>query len=82
MRASLPAIKGNAKNLVEFLVADIQKSAGIPDRPFRETKSAGNNFKFCVARNEFPELRRCLFQLEFTLRSDFLLTENSSSLQQ
>src|SRR5256884_9788988 len=58
----------DAENLVDFFVADIKKSGGVPDRAFRKSEPSCDNRELRVTIQQLPELRR--FGKQFEAPSD------------
>src|SRR5205814_10536622 len=49
---------------VDFFIADVEKSRGIPNRPFRKSKPGGDGRELCVVIHKRPKFRRFSKQFE------------------
>src|SRR2546430_449040 len=54
----------DAENLVDFFVADIKKSGGVPDRAFRKSEPRGDGGELRMVIQQLTELRRFGKQFE------------------
>src|SRR6185312_7041295 len=63
----LPALYIDLENLVQRLIADIQETGLIPDRPLGEAESGRNGSQICTVIYQFPELRRETLQFKLSL---------------
>src|SRR5437762_13169436 len=59
-----PVSQIDAENLVDFFVADIKKSGGVPDRAFRKSEPRGDGGELRMVIQQLPELRRFGKQFE------------------
>src|SRR5271169_749748 len=62
-------IRIDAKDLVDFFIADVKESRWIPHRPFREAEAGCQHFQLRFVGEQFPKLRRFRAKCELARRA-------------